>query len=193
MKQPLKMHRPSSAIAAVFVILSEVLDIAASLSSSSTYTTPLFEIRLLGNALITVMLSIILFRGRKDTFAGVVFLITTIPPLFSVVYVHLAVLVVTESILLALLCLLSGLVETAFLGLAAKECLTEGNISVGNGRVLLWLLPILCFCAELWTQMLLYFSDGMITGEMVTSSLAYAIPRWLGPILMGVSLSVPEK
>ncbi len=76
MKQPLNMHRPSSVIAAVLMILSQVLNIAASLSASNDYfTRPMFLISLFGNAVITVMLSVILFRGRKDAFAGVMFLL----------------------------------------------------------------------------------------------------------------------
>lgn len=194
MKRPLNMHRPSSVIAAVFMILSQVLNIAASLSASNAYFThPTFLISLFGNALITVVLSAILFRGRKDAFAGVMFFVAGIAPVLSVLYYFSAVLLATESVFYALLCLLSGFLETAFLGLAAKECWSEGNVSVGNGRVLLWLLPVLCFCVELWAQMILCSYDGMTTGEMVTSSLVYLIPQWLGPILMGVSLSVPEK
>lgn len=193
MKQPLNMHRPSSVIAAVLMILSQGLHIAASLSVSSTYGTPLFWITLFESVLTTIMLSVILFRGRKDVFAGVVLLLTVIAPVVSVAYQLLLVLLNTGSNLYVLLCGLSGLVLAAFRGLSAGECLSNGKISAGGGRVLLWLLPVLCFCVELWAQMILCSYEGMTTGEMVISSLVYLIPQWLGPILMGVSLSVPEK
>lgn len=193
MKQPLNMHRPSSVIAAVLMILSQGLYIAASLSASGAYGTPFFGIALLGNTLTTVMLSVILFRGRKDVFAGVVLLLTVIAPVASVAYQLLLARLNTGSTLYVLLCGLSGLVLAAFRGLSAGECLSNGKISAGGGRMLLCLLPVLCFCVELLAQMLLYPYDSMTIGEMVTSSLVYLIPQWLGPILMGVSLSVPEK
>lgn len=193
MKQPLNMHRPSAVIAAVLMILSQGLYIAASLSASSAYVTPFFLITLLGNTLTTVMLSVILFRGRKDVFAGVVLLLAVIAPVLSVAYRLLLVLLNTGSTPYVLLCGLSGLVLAAFRGLSAGECLSNGKISAGGGRMLLWLLPVLCFCVELWAQMILCSYEGMSTGEMVTSSLVYLIPQWLGPILMGASLSVPGK
>ena len=193
MKQPLKMHRPSSVFAAVIMILSQGLYIAASLTASSTNITPLFLITLLGNTLPTIMLSVILFRGRKDVFAGVVLLLTVIAPALSAAYRLVLVLLNTGSTLYVLLCGLSGLVLAVFRGLSAGECLSNGKISAGGGRILLWLLPGLCFCVELWAQLLLCSYDDMTTGEMVTSSLIYLIPQWLGPILMGISLSVPEK
>lgn len=193
MRLPLKMHRTTAVFAAVLMILSQAMNTAASLSISNTYDTSYFLIKLLCNILITVMLSIILFRGRKDTFAGVVFLLAVIEPLLSVAYYFLVMLLVTESILISILYWLSGLATAAFMGLSAIECLTEGNISVGNGRAFLWLLPIMCFFFELARQMLLGMSNGMNTSEMVTSGLVYVIPQWLGPILMGVSLSVPER
>lgn len=193
MKQSLHMHRSSSVIAAVLILLSQGLRIAASLSASGAQASPFFGLTLIGNALIAAMLSVILFRGRKDAFAGVVLLLTVIAPMLSVGYHLILVFLNTESLLYVLLCELSGVLLSAFRGLSAGECLSNGKLSAGSGRILLWLLPVLCFCAELWAQIVLCSYNGIPTAEGVTSSLIYLIPQWLGPILMGVSLSVPGK
>lgn len=193
MKQLANMHRPSSVIAAVLMILSQVLKIAASLATFGDHGTSLVLIELIGNALITVLLAATLFRGRKDAFAGVAFLLTAIVPVLSVADQSLLLLMNAGSTFYILLCALSGLLLAAFRGLAAVECLGKGRISAGGGRALLWLLPILCFFVELCAQMLLEFCNGVTDGKMFTGSLIYITPQWLGPILMGVSLSVPGK
>jgi len=189
MKQTTGMHRPTAVIAAVLMIFAQVLNISATFASSITYT-PAFLLELFGNTLITIGLSVILFRGRKDTVAGVVFLLAIIGPVVSVAWNMLVVAVNTEQVDYAAVCILCGLLLAAFRGLAAGECLSEGKVSAGGARMLLWVLPILCFCADLWARTLLSRHNGVSPGQAVAESLAYTIPNWIGPILMGISLSV---
>lgn len=191
MKQALKMHRSTAVAAAVFMILSQVLDIAASLSSYITYTSPFSLISLLGDVLITVMLSIILFRGKKDTAAGVVFLLAILFPVLEVPYQLLSLLLGAGSTAYVLLCLGAALILAAFRGLSAGECLSKGKVSAGGVRMLLWLLPLLCFGVELLAQISLQHDYQMGIGESVAGSLIYVIPKWLGPFLMGIALSKP--
>lgn len=190
-KQTLKMHRGSAVAAAVFMILSQLLILAAARSSSATYTSPLLLINLLGGILVTVMLSVILFRGKKDTAAGVVFLITILSPAFEVLYELFILLFATGTTIYVLLYLVSALMLMAFRGLLAGECLSKGKVSKSGGRMLLWLLPILCFCAMLLAQISLSLSNGTSIGGSVAGSLIYVIPQWVGPLLMGIALFRP--
>ena len=191
MKQTLKMHRGSAVAAAVFMILSQLLNLAAARSSSATYTSPLLLINLLGGTLVTLMLSVILFRGKKDTAAGVVFLITILSPAFEVLYELFILLFATGTTVYVLLYLVSALMLVAFRGLLAGECLSKGKVSKSGGRMLLWLLPILCFCAMLLAQISLNLSNGTSIGGSVAESLIYVIPKWVGPLLMGIALFRP--
>ena len=190
-KQTLKMHRGSAVAAAVFMILSQLLNLAAARSSSATYTSPLLLINLLGGTLVTLMLSVILFRGKKDTAAGVVFLITILSPAFEVLYELFILLFATGTTVYVLLYLVSTLMLVAFRGLLAGECLSKGKVSKSGGRMLLWLLPILCFCAMLLAQISLTLSNGTSIGGSVAGSLIYVIPQWVGPLLMGIALFRP--
>lgn len=190
-KQTLKMHRGSAVAAAVFMILSQLLNLAAARSSSATYTSPLLLINLLGGTLVTLMLSVILFRGKKDTAAGVVFLITILSPAFEVLYELFILLFATGTTVYVLLYLVSALMLVAFRGLLAGECLSKGKVSKSGGRMLLWLLPILCFCAMLLAQISLNLSNGTSIGGSVAESLIYVIPKWVGPLLMGIALFRP--
>ena len=191
MKQTLKMYRGSAVAAAVFMILSQLLNLAAARSSSATYTSPLLLINLLGGTLVTLMLSVILFRGKKDTAAGVVFLITILSPAFEVLYELFILLFATGTTVYVLLYLVSALMLVAFRGLLAGECLSKGKVSKSGGRMLLWLLPILCFCAMLLAQISLNLSNGTSIGGSVAESLIYVIPKWVGPLLMGIALFRP--
>lgn len=190
-KQTLKMYRGSAVAAAVFMILSQLLNLAAARSSSATYTSPLLLINLLGGTLVTLMLSVILFRGKKDTAAGVVFLITILSPAFEVLYELFILLFATGTTVYVLLYLVSALMLVAFRGLLAGECLSKGKVSKSGGRMLLWLLPILCFCAMLLAQISLNLSNGTSIGGSVAESLIYVIPKWVGPLLMGIALFRP--
>ena len=193
MNQSIKMHRTCAVWTAVIMLLAQTLHIAASLSGPTVYRTPVFWVQVVGDALNAVMLSAILFRGRKDAAAGVVFLITAIVPALLVYYHLFSVALSAELRPYFLLCAVSCLVLATFRALSAGECLSKGKVSAGKGRVLFWLLPVLCFGVELWAQMLLSFFNGIHVGETVVGSLIYVTPQWLGPILMGVALSAREK
>lgn len=188
-----KMHRPTANIAAVLMILSQILIISASLSAVNDNPNFYSLISLISNTLITALLAVILFRGRKDVAAGVVFLIALMAPLLFVGLDLLSVLTGFDLVLYAAINALSGLVLVVFRGLSAGECLSRGKISAGGGRVLLWMLPILSFGFESAAHMLLCLYDGMNVDEMMLGTLVYEIPQWVGPILMGVSISIPEK
>lgn len=125
MKESNKMHRASAVAAAIFMILSQLLDIAAARSANTAYTSPFSLLNLLGDTLVTVMLSVILFRGKKDTASGVVFLITILFPVFEVFYELVVLLFTTETAVYALLCLVSALLLAAFRGLLAGECFKQ--------------------------------------------------------------------
>lgn len=193
MRPPLKMHRPTAVAAAVFILLYQVLNTAASLSSPNTFAYSLLRIRLIGDILMALLLSAVLFRGKKDEIAGVVLLLTAVPPAL-LAFSRLPLLITPIGAdLYTAVCLLSCLALIVFRGASAWECLSRGQISASRCRILLRLLPVLCFCLELWAQILLCLYDGMNISEAVTSSLIFMIPQWLGPVLMGVSLSVPSE
>ena len=193
MRLPFKMHRPTAVIAAVLIILNQALNTAAAISVSSTFTTFISKFSLASNTLIAIMLAVILFRGKKDTVAGTVFAITAVVPLFVVGYDFLSLLKGYDGIGYVLANILLGLAVAAFRGLAAVECLGKRKISAGGGQALLWVLPILCFCFALWKQILLCIYDGMNPDETIANCLIVASGQWLGPVLMGVSLSVPNE
>ena len=191
MKPPLKMHRPTAVAAAVFILLSQLLSTSASLSSPNTFAYFLLQIHLIGNIVMALLLSAVLFRGKKDEIAGVVLLITVIPPALLALSRLSLLLPTGRPDLYTLASLFSSLALTAFRGASSWECLSRGQVSAGRCRILLRLLPVLCLCLELWAQILLFLYDGEAIGESLASSLVYLIPNWIGPFLMGISLSIP--
>ena len=182
-----KMHRPTAILAAILMSLNQILNIAASLSARISLLS------LLGNAFITILLVVILFRGKRDTAAGVMLLVTLIAPLLSVGFNLLSVLAGFDQVSYAVVSALSAFVTVVFRGLWAVECLSKGNFSASGGRVLLWMLPALGFLCGIASHALLCLYNGMTVGDIVLAIVVYVAPQWLAPILMGVSLSIQKN
>ena len=181
------MHRKTAVAGAALILFSQMLQVIGLLPD--IIFTP-FDVVAIGiHALTMVTIAVMLLRGRRDTAAGIVLLLAIIIPLLSAMFGTLAVLMLGE-LFYAVLFLLSGFTEAVFMGSAAKECISEGNISVGKGRVILWLLPVLCLCCELGKTGVYGWFD---LRNPETYFWSYGILRWVGMILAGVSLSVPEK
>ena len=85
---------------------------------------------------------------------------------------------------------LRGLVAVVFYGIAAVECIGQGKISAGSGRVCLWLFPILIFIFAALSTVCMYREFGVGTSEIISQILVYTLPQQAGTILMGAALAV---
>lgn len=187
-----RIHRPTAIIAAMLMSLTQMSDIFASRASISADTTGFFLMELIVNTLVTVLLVTVLLRGRRDTAAGVLFLVTVFAPLLSAYYQLLSVLLGFEMILYALLCGISGFMMAVFRGVLAGECLSRGGVSAGAGRIFLWILPVVIFLCEAVAHILLCLYGDMNAGEIMLGLVVYVTPRWLSPILMGMSFAARD-
>lgn len=182
-----KLHRPTAILAALIIAFSQLLEIFAVISSpvySRYWLTNGFDI------LISVLLVVVLFRSRKDVFAGIVFLLSAMVSLLSVLYDLFSICFTVGMQGYLLMRTLVHFLVAIFHTLAALECLDASRISAGAGRIFLWLLPLLSFDCALAEQMILSINSGMLINEAVFGSMVYTVPQWLGPILMGVALAI---
>ena len=198
MKTSRKMHRPTAVIAALLIILCDGMNAAALLFGNSQ--DPIYVVIILGamNLLLPVLFVVLLFRGKKDVFAGVVFMFAVAISLFNVGWNALGLLAnifmqAHELNDYAISNIIGGIVIAAFMVLLAVECFIGGRISASRARVLLWLLPALVLGCKLWQMIPLYIQDGMKTGEILLSVFSAILPKRLSQILMGVSMSIPQE
>ena len=191
-----KMHRPTAIIAAVVMCLFQLTNTAAGISHISSSLQgglsaailPLFTTVV--DIVVTVLLVTMLFRGKKDTAAGVIFLLVAFVPLLEAGWNAWGALAGFDMLDYVLATVLRGLVAVAFYGIAAVECIGQGKISAGSGRICLWLFPILILVFAVLSTVCMYREFGVGTSEIISQILVYTLPQQAGTILMGVALAV---
>lgn len=191
-----KMHRPTAIIAAVVMCLFQLMNMPAEIShinsslqgGLSAVILPLFTTVV--DIVVTVLLVAVLFRGKKDTAAGVIFLLVAFVPLFKAGWNALSALAGFDMLDYVLATVLRGLVSMAFFGMAAVECIGQGKVSAGGGWICLWLFPILNLVLAVLSNVCMYREFGVGTSDMISQILVYTLPQQAGTILMGVSLAV---
>ena len=199
MHTPVKMHRSTAVIAALLMILSDGMNVVTVFLDKSEGSLFAAVVLSVFSLLFPIWFVVILLRGKKDIFAGVVFIAAVALSLFTVMFDALSIFagyVVGSDALskhFALGDIVIGLVGAVFMVLLGVECLSKGKISVGRLRAVLWILPVVILGCKIWQMVPLYLQDGMTVWETVLAFLTGNFPKRLAHILMGVAMSIPQK
>ena len=211
-----KLHRGTSIAAAVVLLLTLIfstgvnaITVIQSLIRSGSPTGSYLS-SLAFTAILTLLPIIALFRGKKDVVAAVFFLITAAIILFRSVlgnitsiisYIkilfdsYLSTEVAIFGILSGLIYLVANLINMAFRGLLALECLTPGKISGSKMKALLLVLPIaniaLVALGSIARQLFMieYGFGDFFLSVLVPAVLSAVLS--VGIILLGLAFSIP--
>lgn len=198
MQNSLDLHRPTAIAAAVIMLLDRALDIGAFLSSMSPNTA--WFMMEGQDLLIVVLLAVFLFRGKKDTAFGAALMASMMMLLLSMVWDFFSLVAgaatgYDQNLYFAYsgMSMLTTLLLAGFYCMTAVECLSQGKISTGRGRWLLWILPLIGFGCSFAANVLMGLYFGQSMEDMVFTSVLYVTLRWLGRSLMGVSFVMQKK
>lgn len=211
-----KIHRGTATAAGVFLVIVAILGVISqvfSLISNSIHYDSSYIITTIVNLVINtasnILLAVMLFRGKKDSAAGVVFILTALPIAVrgilggsSVLFTYLAMQgsmnedVFTSMIVANAIRLVSNILSVLFRILLAMECFKPGNICGGKMKFLLVVLPILVIltsAASIMAQSL-YVLTSYDIGQYLVVTLPVAVITAvtnLGLVLMGLALATP--
>lgn len=198
MHTPVKMHRPTAVIAALLMILSDGMNAVVTITNFTLSAVYIDILILATHSLLPVLCVVILLRGKKDVFPGVVFAAAA---LISVLNAWISLLGLLTNLSMniqtldhyAVTTIICNLVMAVFMVLLGVECLSKGKISAGRLRAVLWILPVVILGCKIWQMVPLYLQDSMTVWETVLAFLTENFPKRLAHILMGVSMSIPQK
>ena len=214
MKVTNKIHRGTSLAAAIIMLLmlffATITKALTLFATHSAYENAEY-IRQIANFLISaftsILLIVVLFRGKKDAFSGAVFIISALPLVFgmfsnmSFAFMQLVVQSVPANMAASLtgsafIQVFANLVSIIFRVLLAVECFKPGNISRGKMKALLLVLPIVAIIANalaMAVQSLHLLTDYDFV-DYLSIAMLPAIFSAIGSIptvIMGLSLSIP--
>ena len=198
MQTSLNLHRPTAIAAAIIMLLDRAMDIGASLSGMSpNIAWFMMEGQ---DLLIAVLLAVFLFRGKKDTAFGAALMVSMLLLLLSMIWDFFSLVAgaatgYDRNLYFAYIgmSILTTLFLAGFYCLTAVECLSQGKISTGRERWLLWILPLIGFGCSFAENVLMGLYLGQSMEDTVTGSILCVTLWWLGRGLMGVSFGMQKK
>lgn len=222
MKISNKLHRASSLAAGIVMLLTILFGLLTQLISlgsiiaqltgeaaTSYIVTAVSNLML--NTVVSILMIVVLFRGKKDIVACIIFLVTALYVLvaaaggnissfiqsFTPAYAQYSDKSLAYIRVNLVLFLLSNLSHVALRGLIALECFKPGKLSAGGARFILIGLPILALVLSLAGSLVqaISYADGdmayVVVGFLPVAILN--IVNGIAPILMGVSFSIPVR
>ncbi len=211
-----KLHRVTAILAAVFMIFTTIFSVISLVRTLRNVADGGFALILsvvgpgVVNLIISVLFIIMLFRGKKDTAAGIVFILSTIAMLVTGVFSRVSA-VITYATMLSMYAvagsmivgnvigLLSALIGVVFRAAIAVECFNPGKLSAGKAKAILIVLPIvvviLTVASTMATSVMPYI-DRMGIAEIIAYVAGNVFAQILSSIpmiLMGVAFAIPVK
>lgn len=211
-----KTHRGASIAAAVVMLITLLagtgLNIVSMIGSARDYEASqlLTAVLNLGiNAIASILLIVALLRGKKDTVAGVLFLITLVRTIITGVIGGITGMIgllavmsfMTGGMFASLLAarffvLLANLAGAAFRAMLAIECFKPGKVSGGKMKLFFLLLPIVNILLTVVSQMAqsLYMIGDYGIGEYLVITMLPAVfsaVMSIGMVLLGLAFSIP--
>lgn len=216
MKISNKIHRGAGIAAAVILLVTLLISTASQavtlvMNGQHYDTTTLITtlVNLTINIMNSVLLVVVLFRGKKDTLSGALMLVTALIILGKDVTGGIATMFSYAStraflqgdmfacfMAAAAIRLIGGITNVAFRVFLALECLKPGNISGSKLKVMLIILPVVVIMLTAFSTMVQSFY--MVTdygfGEyllpmMVAASVTAVLS--IGNVITGLALSIP--
>lgn len=216
MKISNKIHRSTSIAAAVVMIITLIIGIisqAVSLSSNGMYydTTYIITsvVKLGINSVAALMLIVILFRGKKDSAAGVLIILSALPIILVGAVGNISGMAAYISMKDALpenmfgcmmtanvIRVFSHLLNVVFRVFLAVECFKPGSISGGKMKPFLIIMPIVYFVMVPAATMIqsLYMAADMGFGELLLVTLipaAISAIMYIENVIVGIAFSIP--
>ena len=201
-----KFHRGSSVAAGIILILgtlisaismvlpiimSNVMDMSISINIGW---------RNYANWVMTVAMAVMMFRGKKDMAAGILFLVTAVYGVITSVVRNLVliggILINGNSnymIMQIVLYLAAALIDVAWRVLIALECFMPGKISCSFARFLLILTPILTALTTAAAQVVIFWpiSGSSAVWATILPTVVAIILSMVGPLVSCISASIP--
>jgi hypothetical protein len=165
-------------------------------------------VNLIINTISSVLLIVALFRGKKDSLAGIFFIVTALPIVFSSlvgnitsVFAYLAMRgynegMVTCALAATAIIFFANLFSIAFRVLLAIECFKPGKISGSKTKNLLLILPIVNILLTVVSTMVrqLYLASDYGFGSYLSIALLPAVltaVMSIGTVILGLAFSIP--
>lgn len=217
MKITNKIHRGASLAAAIVMLIILILGTGSNVITTVTNihryeNTQLLTtiLNLVINTVSSILLIVVLFRGKKDTLAAVFFLVTALPILvrglvgnITTVFAYLAMRhfdgnMAALGVAATVILFLANLISIVFRVLLAAECFKPGKISGGGAKILLLILPIanilLTAVSTMVRQLYMVFDYGYELGVYFSATLIPAVITAvfsIGIVIMGLAFSIP--
>lgn len=220
MKLSNKIHRVTSILTAVIMLvllaISVITNVVTLLGNPGATSNPTYVIttvvNLAVNALANILIVVALFRGKKDTVSGVLFILTAlvlawtgvisgIVSLFSNISMALAGVslpnyYIASAVVATIIAVIAALIGIAFRVAIALECFTPGKLSGNKKKSILIILPIvnLVLSAIATVVRQLYVVSDYGIGTVLAVTLLPAVfgavfSAWT--VLLGLSISIP--
>lgn len=209
-----KIHRGTSIAAAVCLIVTLLIAIGGNIISFITLSrnpeTSALVITMVNagmNALMTVLLIVIMLRGKKDKATGILLVITVLPVVWNTIgnvssfFTYFAMKkqlgrMFASYLLSNVIRLIANVANVGFRALLIVECFNLGKIIYSKAKFLLIILPvinIILMAGANMTQSLYALTDYGIV-EYLTLTLPVAIVSIItsvGIVLVGIAFSIP--
>lgn len=211
-----KIHRGASIAAAVIMLILLLVgtgtNIISTVSLSKYYETiQLLKtvLRLVVSTIASLMMIVVLFRGKKDTVAGVLLILTVVPILVTGVIAGASRVVTYLGMMRSMakgmvICMISAsviqivanLVGVGFRILLAAECFKPGMIAGRKSKSIFVILPIiniLMIAVSNMVQQLYMIADYGFVQYLGAAVLPAAMTTFLsiGMVIMGIAFSIP--
>lgn len=215
MKITNKLHRGTAITAGVIFLIALIFSVISAVSTLITFishdmdtaTILTTAASTLLNAVSVLLMAVVMLRGKKDTAAGVVFILLTLYVLlanvFNVVTQFLAYSAVSSLFngyiaAYLLLSLLAGLANVALRVLICVECFKPGKLSGSGAKVILVVTPVLALVLSVLAYLpyAINYTTGQDISQLIIMFLSLALGTVIGgiaPIIMGISFSIPVK
>ena len=220
MKLSNKIHRVTSILTAVIMLvilaISTITNVATLFGNPSAASNPTrvmtTVVNLVINTITSILIVVALFRGKKDTVSGVLFILTAlvlawtgvirgIRSLFTNISMGVAGVSLPDhfiacAVAASIISVIAALIGVVFRGAIALECFTPGKLSGNKKKSILIILPIvnliLTAIATLVRQfyMVLEFGIGtFLAAALLPAVLGVVFSAWT--VLLGLSMSIP--
>lgn len=211
-----KIHSGTAVAAAVIMVITTIASVGLNvftLTANSGYyensTLIMSVLRLVINAISSVLMTVVLLRRKKDTVGGVIFAITAVPVVITGVlgnitgiFANLVVISFGERVIricyiaASLMHLVENVASAAFRIFVAMECFKPGSISGGKMKSFLIILPIVFIVLMMFATMVqtLFMVGDYGFGEYLLTMLPGTVLSALFSavyVIIGLAFSTP--
>lgn len=212
-----KMHRATSIVAAILLLVSIVFSLVNLVNSVTNALADDMLGVMLPSMIVTVLtmianaaILVVLLRGKKDVLAGIMFILSALVLLITGVAMQMITLVsmtavysynpdIGQSMLTgSAIRIVTALIGIVFRIMIAVECFKPGKISGGKSKAILIILPIVITVLYMATSVVQQFymlgdfgSVVFLTSVVLPAVLGMFDNLWL--VLTGICVSIPVR